>query len=118
MRAARWQIRFNYAISLLVSAAMLSWPDGRPSYVALETFGGLDVPWWVWPALLAFGAVFLLSARGRVWLTAGYMLTGILVMTIAVCVFVSIGPTVQLGPAVALVLGCMRQGTSAKSEAA
>jgi len=46
------------------------------------------------------------------------MLTGILVMTIAVCVFVSIGPTVQLGPAVALVLGCVRQGTSAKSEAA
>ena len=45
-----WRIRFNYALGLLVSAGMLSWPNGRPSYVALETIGGLDVPWWVWPA--------------------------------------------------------------------
>jgi len=118
MRPAKWQIRFNYAVSLIVSAGMLSWPDGRPSYVALETFGGLDVPWWVWPALLIFGAAVLLTARGRIWLTAGYLLCGVLVMTIAVCVALSVGPTVQLGPAIALVLGCIRQGGSAKSEVA
>ncbi len=117
MRAARWRIRINYAVSLLVSAGMLCWPNGRPSYVALETFGGLDVPWWVWPALLVFGAAFLLAARGRVWLTLGYILTGVLVMTIGLGVALSVGPTVQFGPAVALVLGCIRQGVNAKSEA-
>ncbi|AWN22482.1 hypothetical protein DKM44_03880 [Deinococcus irradiatisoli] len=113
-----WRIRLNYALGSIVSAGMLSWPNGRPSYVVLETIGGLDMPWWVWPVALLLGAILLLIARGRIWLTGAYILTAVLITAIAAGVVLSVGPTVQLGPAVAVVMGCIRQGINARSEVA
>ncbi|AWN22224.1 hypothetical protein DKM44_02380 [Deinococcus irradiatisoli] len=113
-----WSPRINYASGLSVSALMLAWPNGRPSYVALETFAGLDVPWWVWPVLLIVTALNLLVARGRIWLAVGYLLVAILIFTVANAVLLSVGPAVQLGFSSIAVLGAVRQAINAKSELA
>lgn len=108
MKFIRPRVQVPAGAGLLITAAMLAWPVGRPSYEALEEWGNLLVPWWWWPlACIVVGLLLLLARRPRATVFA-LALGAFLYFVLGAGVYLSVGPAVAVGPVFAVVVPCLQ----------
>lgn len=108
--------RFNIASGLLITALMLAWPDGRLSYIALETWGGMHIPWGVWPGLCLLLALLLFVLPAGRPLVYAFVGAAMLFLTFGGAVALSVGPGVLIGAAWTAMLGPMRIALDLKAD--
>lgn len=108
--------RFNIGSGLIVTALALSWPGGRPSYITLETFAGLSIVWWFWPALCVLLACLIFLLRPGRALVVALIAAAALYQVFALAVGLSVGPGVLLGAAWTATLGSMRVALDLKAD--
>jgi hypothetical protein len=109
--------RFNIASGLLLMFAVLIWPEGHPSYVALETWGNLEVPLFVWPTLLLLSALMVMFAKPLRLQVLAFAFAALMFFLMGAGVWLSAGPAIGSGGCLTAMLGCLRIALDIKADA-
>jgi hypothetical protein len=107
---SRLEVWIGWATVIL--GITLALPPGRQAFELLARWGGLEWPWWAWPSLLVLGGAMVLIPKCVKWRRAGLYLSGVILVTVAMSVYLSYGAN-SLAP---LVLWCALGAGRARSD--
>ncbi|WP_104992735.1 hypothetical protein [Deinococcus sp. NW-56] len=116
MRFGRPRIQTPAGFGLIATGIALGWPFGRPSYVALEEWGGHTWPWWMWPLVCVLIGTLLISARRPRVSIPALALAALLYLVLGAGVVLSVGPAVAVGPVLALFVTCLRAAVDLRAD--